>query len=430
MQFAEVIYALPLSITNMVTITGLGSFREVGRSAILVEGSGNFLLDYGLSVQEMQVPIRPPKKLDGMFLSHGHLDHCGMIPELYKKGWSGNVFATPTSLDLTTLLLEDSLKVQRKRGLQPFFQEFDIENFEHFSKSVKFNNTIKLKNGEVTFYNAGHVPGSSLVLLEMDGKRILYTGDIKFEDTELMKGASTNFKDIDLLICESTYGMKDHPDRNIVRKELITHIIDVVNNNGLVVLPSFSIGRSQELLQVISDLDVPIYMDGMGKKATELILQHPEAVRNPKKLKRAFGKATKIKQQWERQKLVRRPGVVITTAGMLQGGPSHFYIQKLHKREECSLYLSGFQAPGTPGRTLIETGRYVNEDLDVKPKMQILHKDWSAHAGRTSIIDFIKKISPGKIIFNHGDSCQEFAKDVTGMGFKAFAPVNGEKFNL
>ncbi len=414
----------------MVSITGLGGFREVGRSAVLVEGSERLLLDYGLSVQDMSVPARPDLKLNGVVLTHAHLDHCGVLPELYKRGYSGSVHATPTTLELIGLMLRDELKVHDKRGLVPLFSTHDIEKMERLARPFGMGKGFSLGSSKTTFQDAGHVPGSASVLVEMDGKRVLYTGDIKFTESELMNPAHTDFRDIDALICESTYTKKDHPDRNELRKELINHTLDVVNNDGIVLLPCFSIGRTQEMLQILSDLDIPLYLDGMGKKATEIILRHPESVKSPKKLKKAFGKAQKIRSHGERFKLLGKPGAVITTAGMMNGGPISHYIKRLHKRENCSLYISGFQVDGTVGRVLQDTGRYVNEGLDVKPKMNIMFRDWSAHCGRSSILAFLKKANPRKVILNHGDSCGEFAQELEGMGFNATAPRNGEKVGV
>lgn len=411
----------------MVTIKGLGSFREVGRSSVLVEGTKRFLLDYGLNVQDMSQPIAPPEDLDAVFLSHAHLDHSTLIPTLYKRGYKGPTYATAATIDLAHLMLEDAAKVQEKRGLQPLFQPHDIDLFLEKSEPRHFQEEFTVGNATVSLHNAGHVPGSSMVLIELDGKRILYTGDAKFQDTALMRGAASKFKDIDLLICESTYTQKDHPDRKELQKELLQHVQDVVSNHGIVLLPAFAVGRSQELLQIIGSAGVPYYMDGMGKTATSLILHHPETLRDFPALKRAFGKAKKIRKHWERFKLLGKPGVVITTAGMLNGGPISLYIKKLHKREECSLYMSGYQVEGTVGRMLQDTGRYVNEGIDVKPKMSVMFRDWSAHAGRTGILNFINKINPKTVVFNHGSDCEKFATEVTAMGFQAHAPANGER---
>lgn len=414
----------------MVTVTGLGSFREVGRSAILVEGGDRFLLDYGLSVQDMEIPLKAPLKLEGLLLSHAHLDHCGIVPELYKRGFFGSVYATPTTLDLSGLMLKDALKVQEKRKIASYFHPHDIEKMQELAYPLLFHEPVSFRNSQVTFFDAGHVPGSASILVEVDGKRILYTGDIKFSSTELMRSAYTDFKDIDLLICESTYSQRDHPDRQLLKKELIRHAQEVCSNNGILLLPCFAIGRTQELLQILSEANVPLALDGMGKQATEIITHYPDSVRDFKKLRSAFGRAKKIQSHGERFGILKNPGVIITTAGMLNGGPISHYIQKLHKRENCSLYISGYQAEGTVGRTLQETGRYVNEGVDVKPAFQTLFRDWSAHAGRTEILQFIEKIKPKKTIFNHGDACEDFAKEVTRMGFPAFAPANGEKFEV
>ena len=414
----------------MPTITGLGSFREVGRSAILIEGKETFLLDYGLNVQTMATPEKPQTKMDGIFLSHAHLDHSGVLPEIYKRGYSGRVYGTPATLELSGLMLRDAIKVQTKKGLTPFFMDHDLEKMEELASPTPFWKKVQFKHAEATLYNSGHVPGSSTTLLEMDGKRILYTGDIKFIDTELMSRAYTDFKDIDLLICESTYPYKSHPDRGLLKKELIEHAEEVCSRNGILLLPCFAVGRTQELLQILSETDLPLYLDGMGKKATSIILNHPESVRDPKKLREAFGRARKIEKHHERFQLLGKPGIVITTAGMLNGGPISTYIKKLHKKENCSLYISGFQVEGTVGRKLQDTGRYQNEGIDVEPKMQVQFKDWSAHADRNDLLAFVKKVNPGKIIFNHGPTCQEFAEEVKGMGFQAFAPANGERFEV
>lgn len=414
----------------MVTVTGLGSFREVGRSAILVEGGDSLLMDYGLNVQKMEVPLKPPVRLDGILLSHAHLDHCGVIPELYKRGFLGSVHAHPATLDLIRLMLEDALKVQARKKITSYYHPHDIEKMDELSSPVPFGKTVQFPHSQATFVHAGHVPGSAMILVEIDGKRILYTGDVKFIDTELMRRAATDFRDIDLLICESTYPGKDHPDRGQLKQELHRHVRDVVSNNGTVVLPCFAIGRTQELLQVLSELDLPLHLDGMGAKVTAIVLRYPEAVRDIRALRRAFSRARKVTSHPQRFKVLSHPGAILTTAGMLNGGPVTHYIRQLHAKETCSLYISGYQVEGTVGATLRDTGRYVNEGMDIQPKMQVLFRDWSAHCGRSEILNFIRKIRPKKTIFNHGGQCEEFAREVSGMGFPAFAPPNGEKFEV
>jgi putative mRNA 3-end processing factor len=415
----------------MTEITFLGGADEVGRMGVIIDsGRERFLLDYGVNVENMDVPLQPKMPITALLLSHAHLDHSGNIPALYKGGWNGSVYATPTTFELCSLLLRDSLKVQKKKGLIPKYLMHDLAKMERMKKSVAFRKVINFKSASVKFYDAGHVPGSASILLETNGKRILYTGDIKFVSTELLKAADTGFDDIDIVICESTYSYKNHPDRKRLTDSLREKIQHTIYNNGIAVLPCFAVGRTQEMLSVVSNLGFPIFLDGMGIEATRRVLSHPESVRDYKKLRKAFKKARKIRRGAQRKNVIANPCIIITTAGMLSGGPVGFYIKKLHERGNCLLALSGFQVPGTVGRRLLDTGRYVHEGLDVKPKMKVEFMDLSAHCGRDGIINFLKKASPEKTFLVHGERTEEFAGELKGMGFDAHAPKNGEKIRV
>jgi putative mRNA 3-end processing factor len=337
---------------------------------------------------------------------------------------------TTTTADLCDILLKDSMKVMKLRGLEPSYSAHDLNLMYGFTKIHRFGELFRVGRSELRFFDAGHVPGSAGTLIETHGKKIFYTGDVKFDETRLMKAADTSFNEINTLICESTYSYKDHPDRKRVEDSLKELIQYTYYNNGIVLLPSFAVGRTQEILLIISELGLPIYLDGMGIDATKRILQNQKGCRSHEKLKKAFGAAKKIKKQKQRIEALRNPCVVITTAGMLSGGPVHNYIQKIHGREDCTMILSGFQVPGTVGRTLLDTGRYVREDLDVKPKMRTEFMDFSAHCGRTELIDFIKKSNPENVFLVHGERTEEFAKELREMGFNAFGPKNGDRFSL
>jgi len=289
---------------------------------------------------------------------------------------------------------------------------------------------MKFEHSRAKFFDAGHVPGSCATLLETGGKRLLYTGDTKFIDTALMRAGRTDYKDIDVLITETTYSYKNHPDRKALTDELRELAQHTVYNNGILILPAFAIGRTQELLAMLYDLGFETYMDGMGIAATRIILSHPKSVREPKKLARAFGAAHKIRGARQRENVIRKPCVVITTAGMLNGGPIGFYIKKLYKRADCTMVMSGYQVEGTVGRKLLDTGRYVNEGLDIKPRLDVRFMDLSAHCGRDNLIDFIKRVRPKKVMAVHGDQTEKFAKELKGMGFDTIAPKNGDKIKI
>lgn len=411
----------------MVRITFLGGAREIGRAAFLVEGGQErFLLDYGLDVQDLKVPVSPPVELTGVFPSHAHLDHCGMLPELYGHGYRGSVISTPATFDMSLIMLFDSIKVQELNGQTPLFLPSHIEMMDQRNRTVAFREPLEFSTSAVTLFDAGHVPGSSSMLVEIDGKRILYTGDIKFSETRLMGGAFQDYKDIDVVMCDSTYYNKNHPDRKGLEERMKIIIQETVEKDGTAILPAFAVGRTQEMLLIASDLDVPISMDGMGVAVTKAVLGHPDAVKDYGKLKKAFGRARKIGESAERQKAAKEPGVIITTAGMLQGGPVGFYIRKLHKKENCALVLSGFQVPGTVGRTLVETGRYMTEGMDVKPQMRIELLDFSGHCGQDNLMRFLEKVSPAKVLPVHSFETERFAEMLKAEGFEAYGPAVGD----
>jgi putative mRNA 3-end processing factor len=415
----------------MVEIAFLGGSQEVGKSAVqLSSGSDSFLFDYGIEVQHGEVPLKPKLPLSGVFITHAHLDHSGMAPYLYKLGYNGSVFTTKASFALMDILLHDSIKVQKKRGEKPHYNPSDVEKTLKLGKRLEYGKPVKFKSSQVTLLDAGHIPGSSSVLLESQGKKILYTGDIKLIDTKLMAGAKIDVKDLDALICESTYSYKDHPDRDKLEDQLRELAQETIYNDGHLIVPSFAVGRTQELLIILHDLGFPLHLDGMGIEATEAILQNLSSVRDGKLLQKAFGRARKVLISRDRKHVLDRPCIVICTAGMLNGGPVGYYIKKLHDRENCAMALTGFMVEGTVGRKLLDTGRYVNEGLDVKPKMKVEFLDFSGHTDKSHIIEFIKRNKPKKVFLVHGDRTPEFARELQSMGIQAEAPKNGDKVKI
>jgi len=404
----------------------LGSGREVGRSAILVDAGERYVFDYGVNVQTMEIPIAPPPDTRCVFLSHAHLDHSGALPTLYACGYECRTYMTQTTQRLSEMLLNDSLKVQRLRGGDPGFSAEDIVKTLQHSQAVPFDRPFNVGHAVATFHDAGHVPGSASVLLEACGKRMLYTGDINFMDTALMRSAYKDFEDIDVLITECTYSYKNHPDRSKLAEELRKRVKATVDGGGIALLPAFAVGRAQETLLSVTPSGVPVLMDGMGIDATRIVIHLAENLASAKRLSNDFEKAKKIRRQSQRSSAVEKPAAIITTSGMLQGGPVGFYIDRLHARRDCSLTLLGYQVEGLPGRTLMDTGRYVTDAIDVKPEMDVRFMDFSSHASRDDLLYFIRKLSPQKILLFHGERATEFAAELKGMGFDAAAPANGD----
>lgn len=411
----------------MVDIRFLGACREVGRSGVhLRAGKDTFLFDYGYEVQHGHVPIVPELPLSGVFISHAHIDHSGMVPQLYNMGYQGSVYTTKPTSEIMEVLLYDSLKVQKKRGEQTHFLPGNIQKTMELNKKVSYGKPVGFRESKVTLLDAGHIPGAASILLETAKKKVLYTGDIKFIETGLARGARIDVKGLDALLCESTYSYKDHPDRDELEDKLRELCQETIYNNGFVLIPSFAVGRTQDVLIMLHDLGFPMHVDGMGIEMAQIMLRNPGSLRDSKELQKAFSKAHKVDGFKDRKSVLDRPGIIICTAGMMNGGPVNYYMKKLHDRENCVLAMTGFQVEGTVGRNLIDTGRYVNEGIDVEPKMRREFFDFSAHADRSHIIDFIKRNNPKKVFLMHGDRTQDFAKELQGMGIDAHAPKNGD----
>jgi len=412
----------------MVQLHCLGGFHEVGRNAVLVESKGtNIMMDYGFAVEKAEAPILPKEKVDACFITHGHLDHLGMSPMLYhrKKNFT---FATAPTFDLSQLLLRDSLKVAQLRGIQKRFTPVDIQEMFKASKIIEsYADVVKVNNVKVEAWDAGHTPGSCMFLINVDGKKIMYTGDFKIEPTILSHGARFDVKDVDVLIMETTYSTRDHPPRVEVEKDLIREVKGTLDNGGTAVLPSFAV-RAPEILTVLDKLkeNVPIYVDGMARDALTIMLKYPEFTRNYKALKKASERVIPLYSTEERENAVKEQCVIVSTGGCLEGGPIVQYLKHFYAKPECSLILTGFQIPGTAGRYLVDTGRFVHGTMDLKLKMKLVQLDMSGHAGRNELLNFVQKIQPSKVITMHGEYCEKFATELSGRGFPAVAPKAGD----
>jgi len=287
----------------------------------------------------------------------------------------------------------------------------------------------------VTFFDAGHIPGSALILLEAQNKRILYTGDFNLSDTRLIKGADLDLPEVDALITESTYSDREHPDRLKEERKMIEAIQETLEKDGIALVSCFAIARTQETLLVFDEyeLEYPIYMDGMGRKATRIINSYPDLQREYN----CIGKALKrldvkfITNPSIRKKILKKPCIIITTSGMLTGGPIAHYIEKIYDREDCTLILTGFQVPGTEGAVLLKTGHYIHQDLDLALKMSVRKFDFSSHAPRSELFNFVKHVNPDKVFCMHGDNAQRFAQELKEeYGFDTLAPENNKVYSI
>lgn len=374
----------------------------------------------------------PPKKIDAIILTHSHLDHSGAIPIFHiheKKPVYGNQLA----FQLTQLLISDFIH------LSGYYLPYEYIELRTMMKScIHLNFKEKQKIGDITIQllNAGHIPGSTQILVETEGKRILYTGDFNTTKTRLLTGADTNYGELDAIIIESTYANEDHPERTLLEKEFIEKTTEIVERGGTVLVPAFGVGRSQEIACILAayHFEYPITIDGMARETNRIIMNHAQYLRDPKLFMDAIHSATWVEGWRDRRAAAKKPGVIISPAGMLKGGPAVFYISKIGKKPQNAVFLVSYQIPGTPGRELLEKGRCVIEGKMRKIKAQVQHFDFSSHAGASDLKDTIEKLKGNPTVYVvHGaeGNCEKFSKWIREeVGLDAIAPKAGAVYTV
>ena len=413
----------------------LGGAREVGRIGISVKSKKTqVLLDYGVMIgREPGFPMHmPPKEVDALILSHSHLDHSGALPIFYIQG-KMPLYTNKLNLDLTQLLIKDFIHLS---GYYLPFEYLELETMMQSNKHLDFGVKEKVGDMRLQLMNAGHTPGSASVLLEVKGKKLLYTGDFNTTDSQLLAGAAMNYGDLDVVITESTYANADHTDRVELEKRFVESVTEVVEMGGTVLVPAFGVGRSQEMACILAahHFEYPVFLDGMAREASRIIMNHKEFLRDPKLFMNAMHSLEWVEGWRDRRKAIKKPGVIISTAGMLKGGPAAFYVSKLGKKASNAIFLVSYQIPGTPGKELLEKGVCTIDGKVRKIKARYEHFDFSSHCGASQLKEALKKLGgKPKVFVVHGEeaNCELFAKWVNSeLGLDAVAPKTGDTFEV
>jgi putative mRNA 3-end processing factor len=410
----------------MITGQFLGGGHEVGRSAMVLDINGiRLMIEYGmLPGKPPKFPL-PPPPVDMTLVTHGHLDHCGMIPWLC--GYADQtVIETELTGGLGDLLFKDSIKIAKMEGYAPPYSMADIKEAEHSYSPVEIGESRPIgEDVELRCHSAGHIPGSLMYEIIGD-KKILYTGDFNVVDTRLMRG--TKPVPCDILVMESTYAGREHQKREETEQTFLDKIEEVVNRGGVAVIPAFAVARSQEIALVLKNAGFNVWFDGMGKKVAKLFLKHPDEVRSFENLKKAVNKLNFVHSDHGR-KLAMKAEVILTSSGMMDGGPVLTYMNKLKDDPKSAVLLTGYQVPGSNSRLLVEKGKLefygVQEDI----ACEVQYYDFSAHAGHSEIIEFARACGPEKIVLCHGDN-REALKEPLQEIAEVLTPCNGEIFHL
>jgi len=413
----------------------LGGTREVGRLAVTVKTEKTMVvLDYGAMLSQVPgFPMHvPPKDIDAVILSHAHLDHSGAIPIFYIQG-KKPLYTNNITTEMNQLLIADFIHLS---SYYLPFEYIELKTMTRNSKHVEYNVEQQVGDIKFQFKNAGHIPGSTQTLIEAEGKRILFTGDYNTIDTRLLAGATMDYGDLDAVITESTYANEDHTNRQELEKRFFEACTEAAEKGGTVLVPAFGVGRSQELVCVLAahHYEYPITLDGMAREVSRITMNYPQFLKDPKAVSDALRSAEWVEGWRDRRRALKTPGVIISPAGMLKGGPAMFYISKIAKKPNNAIFLVSYQIPGTPGKELLEKGICNIDGKMRRVKARVQHFDFSSHCGASELKEAIKKLGgKPKVYVVHGaeGNCELLAKYAnTELGLEATAPRAGDKLEV
>ena len=431
-----------------MNISFLGAAREVGRSAILVEGKENVLLDCGIKLtKNEEFPLldnRTVRTLDKVVLSHAHLDHCGYLPALYASGYKKKVAMTKPTRDLIQLLLADYLRLN-KEGVIPYNQS-DVDTLLKSTDILEYNEATK-GTTPIRFSEAGHIIGSAITEVFAE-KKIIYTGDLNLRTSRLLEGAQTGLEG-EVLVMESTYGAKadSHTASKDVGKQLIDSINSTLKKGGKVIIPTFAIGRGQEILFTLESYmrsgglhSCPIFLDGMVNKALR-IYRH-NAIYLKKEVQRRIltsdddpfkSEFYHVPEKKDKSDVLDSGEcIILCTSGMLNGGPVLRYLEALGGNRKNKMILVGYQAEGSRGRALIEGAKEIEiGGQQVEINLEVDQARFTAHSDHRDLVKFakgIKGLKQALIVHGEPHKQDELAQAIEEhcKGVQAYAPQPGE----
>ena len=434
------------------TIRFLGAARNVTGSRYLLDCGGvNILVDCGI-YQERQLRARnwdpfpvPPDSIDVVLLTHAHLDHCGYLPRLASKGFSGRAYCTPASLEIARISLMDSAHVMtedaefkskrhKREGrtgpypVLPLYTEEDVRNCLPMLTPIGYEKPLDLGQGiTATFHDAGHILGASMILLKVpqDGgeNTILFSGDIGRRNKPILEDP-TLFSQADYVVMESTYGDRLHEDSAGVDSLLEDAIEGAARRGGNVVIPSFAIGRTQEILYHLNTLllegrisKVSVFIDSpMAIRVTEVFKHHRELFDEEMKKLVDEGHSPftfpglKMAGSVDDSKAinyVRKGAVIIAGSGMCTGGRVKHHLVSNIPRPESTILFVGYQAEGTLGREIIEGAnqvRILGQTYPVRAKIAQID-GFSAHADKDELLAWVTSLddAPKHVFITHGE---------------------------
>ena len=406
----------------------LGGGDEVGNVGIVLEdpSSNRLLLDYGIA------PTKPPRypneapHVSHAIITHSHIDHLGMVPWL-ASNHNSTLHGTELTAAISEMMWYDCHKVSSIEGYPLPWDKRDIDLALSAWKTHQFNKPWTQDDWKLELHGAGHIPGAAMLHVETPNKSVLFSGDFDTRDSQLTLGAKPVKTDV--LFVEGTYGGRDHPPKEEENQRFIERIVEIVERGGTALVPAFANGRTQDVVMLLHkhlpELDV--HVDGMGKRVAKLQMEYPETLRDPSALSAAWSWCRRVSSKSDRKKALDAD-VIVSTSGMLDGGPSIWYLNRLRHDQKNAILLTGYQARNTGGRRLLEErrlpifGKLANIELDVD------QYSFSTHAGHQEIVQFAEECQAEDVVIYHSDPTMArppLAEALEAKGHRVHVPENG-----
>ncbi|GDX64325.1 MBL fold hydrolase [Chlorobiota bacterium] len=444
-----------------------GAARTVtGSQHLLTFGEYSILLDCGLfqgkrsEAQEFNRKVHwDAASIDAVILSHAHIDHSGNLPTLVKHGFKGSIYATPATRDLCAVMLMDSAMIQMKDArfllkhkgehIQPLYDIDDVADTMNQFDPIQYKKTFSPVPGVfVTFFDVGHLLGSAAIVIEWEEnkekKRLLFTGDIGRENRPILKDPD-RIGDVDYIISESTYGGRLHEVEQDLERNLLSIIHDVINKDGKLLIPAFSVGRTQELIWYLNNLynrgllpKIDVYVDSpLAIRATDVFRLHPECFDSQTRTMLyadedlfTFPGISYTREAKESKKIntLKRPAIIIAGSGMCESGRILHHLAHSIEKESTSILFLGYNAPHTLGRKILDGNKEVRIFGNYFTVRAAVHElpGLSGHADHAGLIQYLsdRTISTVKEVFLvHGElQAQELlAQSLKDVGFTSIS---------
>ena len=447
-------------------LTFLGGADEVGASSTLIELAGRrVLVDAGVRLSPKarygltgdQLPdlslIDRAGGLDAVLVTHAHMDHTGCL-ELITERYDCPVYATPATIALSRVLHQDSQRIMQSRmeeeGELPLFDDVATERLMAAFVATAFHARVILGDGlAATFYPAGHIAGAAMVFVESAEGSVLFSGDISVSPQRTVEGLTPPRIAPDVLVLESTYGGRLHANRAAEERRLVDTVAEVVTAGGKVLIPAFALGRAQEVLLTLDEFrrrgelaGAAVWADGMVRAICQVYQQFPEALSPALQEQGAlfFGESVRpVEHAGQRSALVwaQEPLVIVSSSGMLAGGPALFYARELAGKPQHAILLTGYQDEEAPGRRLQQlaeggggTLRLGEDKVDVQ--CRIATYALSAHADEGQLVSLVEALDPPRVILVHGDghARESLAGALRARGRMVLLPLSGQTITV